>query len=262
MRHHLLALSAIPSLLLGQAPPANPGPAIHIVLQADPAPEGAAPLDIGKAAGVLQAFVRRESVQEPAPGGDGWVMGIRLTPVASESKLIAAKILVRLSRIKAGSPDPDGAKESLGLVMASDAEHWDDAFVNEAWRLLAQNRLVQDKPVISRWDWKELHIRTGLELVDFSDEHGFLPVGVTDSAEVERALKDAPLASRVPTDLEVILDSHGKVEAVIGRAGREPIMLMYGTMFMASVYKPRVVGDQPVRAWISTRITVSHSTKH
>ena len=261
MRHRLPPLFAIPSLVCAQTSPVAAGSAVHIVLQTDPAPDGTAPPDTGKAVGALQAFVQRESIQALAAGGDGWELGIRLTPIASESKLIAAKVLMRLSRVKAGKLDPTNAKESLGLVMALDVEHWDDAFVDEAWRLLAQDRLVHDRPVISRWDWKELQTHTGLELVDFSDEQGILPVQTADPTEAERALKDAPLASRVPVDLEVVLDPRGRVETVIGRAGREPLLLLYGKLFMPSVYKPRMVGNQPVRAWIPSRIMVSHSTK-
>jgi hypothetical protein len=110
----------IPTLLVlplcAQVP--APAPAVRILLQADKPPIGTPALDMTAISEKLEAFAKAENLVNPGPDGDGWVLGIGLTPQEEPNGLLVGAGAIRLSRLSGGKIAPDGVKENGALVVA------------------------------------------------------------------------------------------------------------------------------------------------
>jgi hypothetical protein len=185
----------------------------------DPAPEGAAMPDTAKLVAALQAFVQREGLQEPASGGDGWVLGIRVVPVIapkgvtvnppkSQEGFQVAKVFLRLSTLRGGQIQDKDSKEDAGVFAADGTQNLDQAIIESIWTLLSDQRLVETTPTMTAGAWKKIGTRTGSELVEFDGDRVQVPIKYT--AEVLKALAAVDQQwRRFRIDEEVTTDTEG-----------------------------------------------------
>ncbi|HXC16754.1 MAG TPA: energy transducer TonB [Holophagaceae bacterium] len=144
MKSRLLIPTLLALPLCAQAP-AETHP-VRFILQADPPPAGVPALDTTAIANALQAFAAAQHLERPAPDGDGWVLGVRLTTRQRPGGPLIAMATMRLSRLKSGQVEQEGAKEDVAAAEAHEAPQLASALgrdlVRRAQRLLSQVHVV------------------------------------------------------------------------------------------------------------------------
>ncbi len=250
---HALSIFLMPPLLAAARPSA-----VHIVLKADASIEGATVPDMTKLIAAFQTFTQRESLTEPTAGGDGWVLGIRITPVKTNEGLVAAKAIFRLAHLDVGKTSDSGAKESMSLITAANDARWEAAVVREAWSLLNDAKVVTDLPVLSQRQWAKQSQTSKDARVAF------------DIAEV-RIIRQPPMpkltdtlpagGGRVANLLDIDLDAEGHPEATLGRKGTDATLARMGAWLLSWTFEPPKVKGAAVPARFPMRMMLEYKKK-
>lgn len=141
-------LLALP--LCAQAPAPSSAPAVHIILQADPPPEGTPALDTAPVVKALDAFTHEHGLVKAPSGGDEWVLGIRVSVHKGLNGYQVADGILRLSRFEGGKILPGSVKDALAVACSKDVANLADEFGKSAVKsgsaLLSKAKILAGDP--------------------------------------------------------------------------------------------------------------------
>lgn len=237
-------LLALP--LCAQAP-ADAHP-VRIILQADPPPTGTPALDTAAISNTLQAFSVAQHLERPAPGGDGWVLGVRLTTRKRPEGLLLAVGTMRLSRLKSGQVEQEGAKEDAAAAEAREVPQLASALgcelVRRAQLLLSQAHVVPPPAPIGDRKEPVATIDPGGPILDIE----FSKVSVASMPTQPPYPGDAKINHVQGTVvLEVTVSALGVPESVTPIEGPGPLLAYAMGWAMRWRYKPLEANDNPIR---------------
>lgn len=221
---------------------------VRIVLQADPPPVGTPALDTAAISNALQAFSVAQHLERPAPGGDGWVLGIRLTTQQRPEGLLLAVGTMRLSRLKSGQVDQKDAKEDVAAVEAREAPQLASALGRELTRraqfLLSQAHVVPPPAPVTDSKAPVVTTEPGGPVMDLE----FSKVSVASMPTQPPYPRDAK-GDRVQGTvvLEVTVSALGVPESVTPTKGPGPLLTYAMGWAMRWRYKPMEANGKPIR---------------
>ncbi len=142
------ALLALP--LCAQAPAPSGMPAVHILMQADPSPEGTPALETGPLVKALETFAKEHGLAKAPPGGDEWVLAIRVSSHKGLNGYEVADGILRLSRFEGGKILPDSVKDAQAVACSKEAgdlaNRLGESLVSSGWTLLHKAGVLAAAP--------------------------------------------------------------------------------------------------------------------
>lgn len=243
----LPSLFALP--LCAQAP-AEMHP-VHFILQAEPPPVGIPALDTAALSNALQAFATAQHLERPVPGGDGWVLGVRLATRQSPEGLLIGAGTLRLSHLKGGQVESEGAKEDVAVAEARETPQLASALgrelVRRAQRLLSQVHMTPPPPPVLAGVYKApvVSAEPDGQIMDVD----FSKVGIASTSSQPSYPPEAKVNHvQGKVVLEVTVDALGVPESVTPLKGPGPLLTYAMGWAMRWRFKPLETNGKPVRA--------------
>lgn len=145
----LPTLLALP--LCAQAPAPTGLPAVHILLQADPPPEGTPALETASVVKALEAFTKEQGLAKAPPGGDEWVLSVRISSHKGLNGYEVADGALRLTRFEGGKILPGSVRDAQAVACSKDAGdlagRLGESVVSSGWSLLHQAGVLATGPI-------------------------------------------------------------------------------------------------------------------
>ena len=233
--------------LCAQAP--APQASVKFVLNAEPSRNGAPPLDTTRIAAALRAFASNQHLEQPTPGGDGWILGADLIARQFSRDCMGAIATLRLSKLLAGKVVQDKSPEVEVLIVARDSEHLSDALgrslVEKGWTLLADAHVIDSHPVRNLYSIHKPLLEWDGSVLDLP----FPMVSVAEQAPMPPYPADAK-ANRVQgaVVLEITTDTTGNPESVGIVKGPGPLLAYAAAYALTWRFNPVNSNGHPIRA--------------
>lgn len=256
MISRLLIPTLLAPPLCAQAPAPVSGPAVRIIIQADPPPAGTPVLDTATIAKALGDFANQHGFTAPAVDGDGWVLGVQLKTQAESKGLLAAGATLRLARVEKGQLVKDGVKVSgligeatssgsLSLALA-------ETLVQRAQRMLSDARLI---PIGMS---KPNHESSGSapKMLERGPEFDFSQVKIAHmppQPPYPPAAKAAGIQGKVIVEMGI--DSDGKPESAVALEGPADLLSYAIEWGLRWRFIPMKINGQPTRGHFTLTMT-------